>query len=164
MDDHGGEYVQWQHSENPALQLDPASLRPLQPCPTPSFELAVTGPCYRLLTQQLEEANGAHNAMDATVLSSSSSSPTAPRDVAVQLSSSSLLHRVVVSALVFARMSPDQKAALVSTYQALGLYVGMCGDGANDCGALKAAHVGISLSEAEASIAAPFTCTTPNIS
>ena len=30
-------------------------------------------------------------------------------------------------------------------------------DGANDCGALKAAHVGISLSEAEASVAAPFT-------
>jgi len=33
----------------------------------------------------------------------------------------------------------------------------MCGDGANDCIALKAADAGISLSEAEASIAAPFT-------
>ena len=33
----------------------------------------------------------------------------------------------------------------------------MVGDGANDCGALKSAHVGISLSEAEASVAAPFT-------
>ena len=54
-------------------------------------------------------------------------------------------------------MSPDQKAQLIEEYQNIDYIVSMCGDGANDCGALKTAAVGISLSEAEASIAAPFT-------
>ena len=49
------------------------------------------------------------------------------------------------------------------SYQGMDYIVSMCGDGANDCGALKAAHVGISLSEAEASVAAPFTSKVSNI-
>lgn len=54
-------------------------------------------------------------------------------------------------------MLPDEKHELVEQLQKLDYTVGFCGDGANDCGALKAADVGISLSEAEASVAAPFT-------
>lgn len=75
-----------------------------------------------------------------------------------------VIPKVVVKGTVFARMSPDQKGQLVESLQDLGYYVGMCGDGANDCGALKTAHAGISLSEAEASVASPFTSKTPNIS
>ncbi|KAI9059114.1 Ca-transporting ATPase [Trametes sanguinea] len=55
-------------------------------------------------------------------------------------------------------------AFVVERLQALGYTVLMCGDGANDCAALKAADVGLSLSEAEASVAAPFTSRTPDIS
>ncbi|XP_052278090.1 polyamine-transporting ATPase 13A3-like isoform X1 [Dreissena polymorpha] len=77
---------------------------------------------------------------------------------------SELMSKIVVRGTIFARMSPDQKAQLVENLQDLGYYVGMCGDGANDCGALKTAHAGISLSEAEASVASPFTSKNANIS
>ncbi|QLG73601.1 hypothetical protein HG535_0F01110 [Zygotorulaspora mrakii] len=64
---------------------------------------------------------------------------------------------VLLKASIYARMSPDEKHELMEQLQKLDYVVGFCGDGANDCGALKAANVGISLSEAEASVAAPFT-------
>jgi cation-transporting P-type ATPase 13A2 len=68
-----------------------------------------------------------------------------------------VLRRMLVCGRVFARMSPDEKHELVEKLQSIDYCCGFCGDGANDCGALKAADVGISLSEAEASVAAPFT-------
>ena len=64
---------------------------------------------------------------------------------------------------VFARTKPNEKARIVMAYQHMGLRVAMCGDGANDCGALKQADIGLSLSQAEASISAPFTSQIPNI-
>ncbi|TFK44814.1 Ca-transporting ATPase [Crucibulum laeve] len=73
------------------------------------------------------------------------------------------LQRMLVKTQIFARMSPDEKNEVVERLQQLGYTVLMCGDGANDCAALKAADVGISLSEAEASVAAPFTSSTPDI-
>jgi cation-transporting ATPase 13A3/4/5 len=58
---------------------------------------------------------------------------------------------------IFARTSPNDKLSVVQKYISQGLVVSMCGDGGNDCGALRAAHVGIALSDAEASIVSPFT-------
>jgi cation-transporting ATPase 13A3/4/5 len=58
---------------------------------------------------------------------------------------------------VFGRCNPRDKVSVVSEYVKAGHVTLMAGDGGNDCGALKMAHVGIALSEAEASIVAPFT-------
>ncbi|XP_029472772.1 probable cation-transporting ATPase 13A4 [Rhinatrema bivittatum] len=76
---------------------------------------------------------------------------------------SNLLPKLLLNGTIFARMSPAQKSSLIEEFQKLDYYVGMCGSGANDCGALKTAHAGISLSEQEASVASPFTSKTPNI-
>ncbi|XP_073531186.1 probable cation-transporting ATPase 13A5 isoform X3 [Phyllobates terribilis] len=76
---------------------------------------------------------------------------------------SNLLPKVLLNGTIFARMTPRQKSSLIEELQKLDYFVGMCGDGANDCGALKMAHAGISLSELEASVASPFTSKIPNI-
>lgn len=75
----------------------------------------------------------------------------------VDYGAADVLRRMLVKGHVFARMSPDEKHELVEKLQSIDYTCGFCGDGANDCGALKAADVGVSLSEAEASVAAPFT-------
>lgn len=75
-----------------------------------------------------------------------------------------LVNMVCVRGTIFARMAPAQKQQLVEQLQSLEYFVGMCGDGANDSGALRAAHTGISLSDTEASVAAPFTSSNANIS
>lgn len=45
-----------------------------------------------------------------------------------------LVPQVATRSLVFARMSPQQKANVVETLQSLDYIVAMVGDGANDCG------------------------------
>jgi len=55
-------------------------------------------------------------------------------------------------------MTPQNKKDLIVQLKTqFEIYTAMCGDGANDCAALNQADVGLSLSLAEASIAAPFT-------
>jgi cation-transporting ATPase 13A3/4/5 len=71
---------------------------------------------------------------------------------------------ILKNAFIYARMSPDHKTILVEELQEDNKTVCMCGDGSNDCGALKAADVGVSLSIEEASIAAHFTSNKPDIS
>jgi cation-transporting ATPase 13A3/4/5 len=58
---------------------------------------------------------------------------------------------------VFGRSSPNNKADIVTAFVEKGHVCCMAGDGGNDCGALRTAHVGIALSDAEASTVSSFT-------
>ena len=72
--------------------------------------------------------------------------------------------QILKNGIIFARMAPEHKALLVESFRKETFTVLMCGDGANDCAALRSADVGVSLSPEEASIAAHFTSKIPDIS
>ncbi|EPQ57568.1 Ca-transporting ATPase [Gloeophyllum trabeum ATCC 11539] len=133
--------LEWFCMDEPAWKLDDYSLKPLTP------------PAHRLV--DAEEVDYQDCALVVT------------GDVfrwMINHAPLETLQRMLVKTQIFARMSPDEKNEVVERLQILGYTVLMCGDGANDCAALKAADVGLSLSEAEASVAAPFTSRTPDIS
>ena len=73
------------------------------------------------------------------------------------------LRKLVLNVRIFARTAPLTKQSIVQRLIDAGLVVAMCGDGGNDCGALRAAHAGIALSEAEASVVSPFTSRTRSL-
>jgi predicted P-type ATPase len=78
------------------------------------------------------------------------------------------LMQIAQNIRVFARMNPEQKAMIVKImkayYKDYEYTVGFCGDGANDCIALKHADIGVSLSKTEASLSAPFVSQIEDIS
>ena len=53
--------------------------------------------------------------------------------------------KVLASFKIFARMTPDAKETVIECLHSVGLLCLMCGDGANDVGALKGADVGVAL-------------------
>ncbi|KAE8147364.1 putative P-type ATPase [Aspergillus avenaceus] len=126
----------WENVDNPASQLDPSTLMP-----------SVT-------------SSGVDLSVPANICNIDKYSLAISGDIfrlILDSGDEAVLKRMLVRTKVFARMSPDEKHELVEKLQSLDYCCGFCGDGANDCGALKAADVGISLSDAEASVAAPFT-------
>lgn len=128
--------LSWESVDNPVYQLDEHTLKPLPP------------PAEHDSSLPYDVSNLRNYSIAVT------------GDVfrwLVDFANPKLLQQMLVLGQVFARMSPDEKHELVEKLQSLDYCAGFCGDGANDCGALKAADVGISLSEAEASVAAPFT-------
>mmetsp|Transcript_3189 Transcript_3189/g.9719 ORF Transcript_3189/g.9719 Transcript_3189/m.9719 type:complete len:1218 (+) Transcript_3189:107-3760(+) len=74
-------------------------------------------------------------------------------DYDLAVSGSSIMHgfpredflRIVPHIRVFARMAPEHKEHILTAYKEQGLLTLMCGDGTNDVGALKQAHVGVAL-------------------
>ncbi|KAF1850865.1 P-type ATPase-like protein [Cucurbitaria berberidis CBS 394.84] len=128
--------LSWESVDDPVFKLDENTLKPLPP--PPEADVSLPYDISNLRNYSLAVSGDVFRWV-------------------VDFASESVLREMLVCGQVFARMSPDEKHELVEKLQSIDYCVGFCGDGANDCGALKAADVGISLSEAEASVAAPFT-------
>ena len=117
---------------------------PLKFCKDDTFGIAITGHLFERLanlnTKYLKDKNKLHK------------------------SAHEAFRLLLKNGRVFARMAPEHKALLVESLKKEGFTTLMCGDGANDCSALRTAHVSVSLSPEEASIAANFTSREPDVS
>ncbi|KAJ1826862.1 hypothetical protein LPJ56_001970, partial [Coemansia sp. RSA 2599] len=78
------------------------------------------------------------------------------------LVSTGAIRRYLTDIRIFARMTPQGKVECVQLHMERAV-TAMCGDGGNDCGALRAAHVGMALSDSEASIVSPFSSSNRSI-
>jgi cation-transporting ATPase 13A3/4/5 len=71
---------------------------------------------------------------------------------------------ILKNGIIFTRMAPDHKALLIESFKKEQMSTLMCGDGTNDCPALRKADVGVALSSEEASMASHFNYTKQDIS
>ena len=116
---------------------------PFKVCPNEDFAISITGETFN----KLFELNQKYVILQKDSL----------------LRAHQTFRLVLKNGSVFARMNPLDKSLLVESLKQEGLNPLMCGDGSNDCLALRKANVGVSLSVEEASIAAHFTSLHPGI-
>uniref|UniRef100_M4BEL3 P5A-ATPase transmembrane helical hairpin domain-containing protein n=1 Tax=Hyaloperonospora arabidopsidis (strain Emoy2) TaxID=559515 RepID=M4BEL3_HYAAE len=69
------------------------------------------------------------------------------------------LEKICLCTTVFARTSPQQKEQVILAMKRCGKTTAMCGDGTNDVGALKQAHIGISIVNSSSSGNSPHVVT-----
>jgi cation-transporting ATPase 13A1 len=99
--------------------------------------LCVSGDALQKLVVTILERSNASNLLNGQMVDE--------KQFLLHPATQDVLKDVVPMCAVFARCNPRQKEAIVAAFNLGGFTTLMCGDGTNDVGALRRAHVGISI-------------------
>ncbi|TDH72579.1 hypothetical protein CCR75_003885 [Bremia lactucae] len=127
-------YLQWNSIDDSSLDIEkeilPFNVEQVEKMQA-RYDLCVTGEALEMLHKQQEKEQNDNVAALERFLS--------------------ILEKMCLSITVFARTSPQQKEHIIMAMNRRGKITAMCGDGTNDVGALKQAHIGISILNASSS-------------
>eukprot|EP00923_Selenidium_pygospionis_P019539 GHVN01034162.1.p1 GENE.GHVN01034162.1~~GHVN01034162.1.p1 ORF type:complete len:1669 (-),score=175.90 GHVN01034162.1:2684-7063(-) len=149
--------VEWSDTETGEIVvLDNADGELMTSLENGDTELVITGAVFDVLKSVSIKAEDMIS--DGTFLLENHEDSTQPGETALAVKTNSQMRDYLRYARIFARTKPQQKVEVVQFHMQLGI-TGMCGDGANDAGALRAAHVGLALASGsqEATIVSSFT-------
>ncbi|KAL3915148.1 MAG: hypothetical protein SGILL_005782 [Bacillariaceae sp.] len=120
------------------LTLDPSRIDVLRRrAKSGKVALCVSGDVLQKLVLRVVEESKSKSALKRQ--------PTDEKQLLLHPEAQALLKDIVPLVQVYARHAPRQKEAIIAAFNLGGFKTLMCGDGTNDVGALRRAHVGISL-------------------
>ncbi|CAD2108105.1 ATPase [Plasmodium vinckei petteri] len=125
-------------------------------------EIILTGEAYNYIRDHVFKIQKFEDEMNSNLINSNNAykhnSKKTKQDPSIEEYKNFLL-----KVRIFSRLTPNNKMEIIKDFIKFDYISGMCGDGSNDCGALKTSHAGLALSNSDTSVVAPFSAKNENL-
>ncbi|CXI59692.1 cation transporting P-ATPase, putative [Plasmodium berghei] len=125
-------------------------------------EIILTGEAYNYIRDHIFKIQSSENEINSNLMHTNNEFKQNSKKIK-QNSSIEQYKNFLLKVRIFSRLTPNNKMEIIKDFIKFDYISGMCGDGSNDCGALKTSHAGLALSNSDTSVVAPFSAKNENL-